>query len=803
MPRAASACARHPRRGTRPLGASRRRLAAPRRPTPRRSRRPARRQRPAHLCHQPLCRRLLSRRLLSRRPLCRPLCRPLGRGAPRRARLLGRLRGLRLGRLRGLHHLESDLAADALDVLLQVAHAGLAAVPADERGDRVVGQLHRALLEAHLLFRGGDEVLVRNLHLLVEDVPREAHHLHPVEQRAGDRAGVVGGAEEEDLGEVDGRVEVVVHEGRVLRRVEHLEQRRRGVALVAAAQLVDFVNEHHRVRGARRLEALDQLARHRTHVRPPVALDLGDVGQAAHGEAVELAAECARDGLADRRLADAGRADEADDLSLSRSDEGADRDELEDALLDILETVVLLREDLLGAGELKVLLRVDAPREGGEPVEVVSRHVELGGRRLERADLRHLLVDDLARLLGHVELLDPVGELLEEGVLVVPLEAELFLDLLELLHQHVPPLVRRDLVFDLLRDLRLQPGELELLLQEKEGLLDPRRHVERREDLLQLLRVRRGQRGAKVGQLACLVDLGPLEDHLHLLLEEGVELEDLLDGLHDLHRVRLGERRAPARGVVQLVRRLFHPREDHRRGLHRPAQPHSLVTEQQQLHASRRLREARHLSERTNLVQRRHVQQRRRRSEGAVGGAADRSLFAAATDAAAAAAAVAGPSGDHLGDFCAVVGGVQVADAAADFLVPLLGQEDANIRQLARLDRQQRLCERVVGHLCRLVDAGKERPRGEGEDEHGRQRGDVARVDGHERRLGRLCFRRHHHSRLHRLIGASQLAMLCGNIAVLAVAVAVARAAARRAEESQRTVGLRHAVQRRPGELAR
>mmetsp|Transcript_35803 Transcript_35803/g.118598 ORF Transcript_35803/g.118598 Transcript_35803/m.118598 type:complete len:619 (+) Transcript_35803:1100-2956(+) len=77
MPRAASACARHPRRGTRHLGASRRRLAAPRRPTPRRSRRPARRQRPAHLCHQPLCRRLLSRRLLSRRPLCRPLCRSL------------------------------------------------------------------------------------------------------------------------------------------------------------------------------------------------------------------------------------------------------------------------------------------------------------------------------------------------------------------------------------------------------------------------------------------------------------------------------------------------------------------------------------------------------------------------------------------------------------------------------------------------------------------------------------------------------------------------------------------------------
>ena len=37
-------------------------------------------------------------------------------------------------------------------------------------------------------------------------------------------------------------------------------------------------------------------------------------------------------------------------------------------------------------------------------------------------------------------------------------------------------------------------------------------------------------------------DLGALEDHLHLLLEEGVELEDLLDRLHHLWRAR-GRRR--------------------------------------------------------------------------------------------------------------------------------------------------------------------------------------------------------------------------------------------------------------------
>ena len=46
------------------------------------------------------------------------------------------------------------------------------------------------------------------------------------------------------LGQVDWHVEVVVHEGGVLRRVEHLEERRGRVALIAAAELVDLVDEH-------------------------------------------------------------------------------------------------------------------------------------------------------------------------------------------------------------------------------------------------------------------------------------------------------------------------------------------------------------------------------------------------------------------------------------------------------------------------------------------------------------------------------------------------------------------------------
>ena len=59
-------------------------------------------------------------------------------------------------------------------------------------------------------------------------------------------------------------------------------------------------------------------ARHRADVRAPVAADLRLVADAADGEARELALERARDRLPERRLADAGRADEAEDLARMR-----------------------------------------------------------------------------------------------------------------------------------------------------------------------------------------------------------------------------------------------------------------------------------------------------------------------------------------------------------------------------------------------------------------------------------------------------------------------------------------------------
>lgn len=70
-----------------------------------------------------------------------------------------------------------------------------------------------------------------------------------------------------------------------------------------------------------------------------MTLDLRDVVRAADAELVVLAAEGAGDALGDGGLAGARGADEAEDLAGDVALELADGDELEDAVLDVLQRV--------------------------------------------------------------------------------------------------------------------------------------------------------------------------------------------------------------------------------------------------------------------------------------------------------------------------------------------------------------------------------------------------------------------------------------------------------------------------------
>src|SRR5439155_10435615 len=86
-----------------------------------------------------------------------------------------------------------------------------------------------------------------DLELLTLSVPREVDGLQAVEQWSRDALLEVRGRDEQDLRKVERHAQIVIGERVVLRRVEHLEERRRRIALKRHAELVQLVEQEYRV----------------------------------------------------------------------------------------------------------------------------------------------------------------------------------------------------------------------------------------------------------------------------------------------------------------------------------------------------------------------------------------------------------------------------------------------------------------------------------------------------------------------------------------------------------------------------
>ena len=183
-------------------------------------------------------------------------------------------------------------------------------------GDGVVREVELLEGEAGVVALARQQVAAGDLALLLLAVAREFQHFHTIQQGRGDAVQVVGGSDEEHLGKIEGQIQVVVAELLVLRRIEDFHQRRGRVAAKVAAELVYFVQHQHGVAHAGASHGLQNAARHGADVGAAMAAQFGFVVQAAQAHALELAPHGAGDGLAERRLADARRADEAEDVGL-------------------------------------------------------------------------------------------------------------------------------------------------------------------------------------------------------------------------------------------------------------------------------------------------------------------------------------------------------------------------------------------------------------------------------------------------------------------------------------------------------
>ena len=154
-----------------------------------------------------------------------------------------------------------------------------------------------------------------------------------------------------------------------------------------------------------------------------------------------------------------GGPDEAQDRAAALRVELAHREVLEDALLDLLEAVVVGVEDAaraLDVDRLRVELR---PRQRDQPVEVGARHRVLAARLGHALEALQLLARVLLDLRRHAGLGDRLGQL--RRIFALAVLAELLLDLLHLLAQHELALAVVDRLLGLLLDLARQLQHLD------------------------------------------------------------------------------------------------------------------------------------------------------------------------------------------------------------------------------------------------------------------------------------------------------------------------------------------------------
>jgi hypothetical protein len=221
----------------------------------------------------------------------------------------------------------------------------------------------------------------------------------------------------------------------------------------------------------------------RADVRAPVPADLRFVVRAAEAQALELAAERARDALAERRLADAGRTDEAQDRRAAFRIELAHREVLEDAPLHLGEAVVVVVEDAPRLVDGDRLFLGQCPWELDQPVEIRAQHRRLGRLLGHLRQARQLLARMLLDFLGHAGLRDLLAELRHFRRVVVAL-AQLLLDGLQLLAQQHLALAPFEAPLRLLADLLRQPLDFDAAHEEREHAVKTRLHVERLEEVL-------------------------------------------------------------------------------------------------------------------------------------------------------------------------------------------------------------------------------------------------------------------------------------------------------------------------------
>ena len=224
-----------------------------------------------------------------------------------------------------------------------------------------------------------------------------------------------------------------------------------------------------------------------------MAANFGFVVHAAEREPHELAAQSARDGFAERSLAHAGRSDKAQDRAFHVRLQAADGEIVEDAILDLLEVVVIGIQNFFGLDDFDFLAGSLVPGQHGQPLDVVARERIVGGHGRHAREAAQFLERFFLYFVGHAGVVDFLFQVFDVALAFILL-AEFFLDGLHLLAQVILALGLLHAVLHFALDLVAQLLDFEFLGEMLVDLFEAHANVESLERVLLVGRRERRQR---------------------------------------------------------------------------------------------------------------------------------------------------------------------------------------------------------------------------------------------------------------------------------------------------------------------
>ncbi len=340
------------------------------------------------------------------------------------------------------------LATDLADLALQVSHAGFAGIMLRNIEQTFLAEADILFFHARIFHTARNQVTPGNFGLFAHCITAELQHFHAVKQRRGDWVEHVGRGDKNHTRQVEGQIEIVIGKGIVLRRVQHFEQGRSGIAAEVAADFVDLVKHDQRVFVAAILDALDDAPGHGADIGPTMPADFGLVVHTAHAHAIKLTSQGARDGLAQRGLTHAGRPHEAQDGPADFLLQFHHGQMLQNAFLHVGQVVVVFIQDALGLVDVDIVFGGLVPGQAHEPVQISPRHGILGRCRMDRFKTRQFLLGHLEGFFRHIGFFNGFAQFGQFRILVFAF-SQLLLDRLHLLAQHIFTLTLVHLAGDL------------------------------------------------------------------------------------------------------------------------------------------------------------------------------------------------------------------------------------------------------------------------------------------------------------------------------------------------------------------